>query len=107
MPLVDRRTVVLTARARRELFSLEERFASQIADDLRLLETPPWPLGKVKKLHGCDFWEIKCGDFRAIFWPRGKEVAVLRIVNRRDLRRALGGIDEKSVERRLEERGEG
>ncbi len=103
---MDRRTVVLTARARRELFSLEERFASQIADDLRLLEAPPWPPGKVKKLHGCDFWELKCGDFRAVFWPRGKEVVILRIVNRRDLRKAIGRIDRRAVERWFEERGD-
>ena len=90
---MDRRRVILTPRARRELFGLEDRLARQVADDLGLLETPPWRPGKVKKLHGHRFWEMKSGDFRAIFVSRGEDVIVARIVNRRDLRKTIGAID--------------
>ncbi len=88
-----RRSIILTPRARRELFGLEDRFARQVADDLGLLESSPWRPGKVKKLHGYRFWEMKSGDFRAIFVIRGEDVIVARIVNRRDLRRTIGAID--------------
>jgi mRNA-degrading endonuclease RelE of RelBE toxin-antitoxin system len=102
----DRRRLVYAPTAQRDLGSLERRFARQVLEDLPLLATPPWPPGKVKKLHGCPFWELKCGDFRAVFWPRGKEVAVLRIVNRRELDLAIRGLDRRAVERWLQERNE-
>ena len=101
---MDRRRVVLARHAERDLLRLGDRFADQIADDLELLESPPWPPGKVKKLHGCDLWEIKTGDYRSIFWPTGKIVVVLRIVNRRDLEKAIGRIDVPAIERWLEKR---
>jgi mRNA-degrading endonuclease RelE of RelBE toxin-antitoxin system len=102
----DRRRLLYFPRAQRDLLALEKRFARQVLDCLPILETPPWPPGKVKKLHGHRFWEIRSGDFRAVFWPRGKDVVVLRIVNRRDLKRALGGIDPEAVEKWAEEREE-
>lgn len=102
----DRRRLLYFPRAQRDLLALEKRFARQISDRLPILETPPWPPGKVKKLHGCDFWEIRSGDFRAVFWPRGKDVVVLRVVNRRDLERAIGGIDRRAIEKWAEGREE-
>ena len=99
----DRRELAYYPRAQRDLVALEKHFARQILDDLPILESPPWPPGKVKKLHGCDFWELKCGDFRAMFLPRGKKVILVRVVNRRDLGKALGGIDRRAVERWSEE----
>ena len=96
----------MTPRARRELLGLEGRFARQVADDLGLLETPPWRPGKVKKLRGYRFWEMKSGDFRAIFVIRGDDVIVARIVNRRDLERTLGGIDRRAIEKWAEGREE-
>jgi len=68
-----------------------------------LLKTPPWPPGKVKKLRGRDYWEIKSGDFRAIFRPHKKTVIVLRIVNRRDLEKAIGRIDIRALLRWIRE----
>lgn len=66
-------------------------------EDLDQLQAPPWPPGKVKKLRGHNFWEIKTGDFRTIFWPEGRKVVVLRVVNRRDLVKALGRIDVRTL----------
>jgi mRNA-degrading endonuclease RelE of RelBE toxin-antitoxin system len=100
-----RRRLVYYPRAQRDLGSLEARFARQVLEDLPILETPPWPAGKVKRLRGSSFWEIRTGDFRTIFLPEGDDVIVLRVVNRRDLERALGGIDRAAVERWLGEEG--
>ena len=55
----------------------------------------------MKKIRGQDHWELKTGDFRTIFWPRGKKVVVLRIVNRRDLERTIGRIDVRDLLRWL------
>ena len=103
---MDSRKVVLTPRAHRDLFRLQDRLARRIAHDLRLLESPRWPPGKVKKLRGSGFWEIKTGDYRAIFLPRGKDILIARVVNRRDLERVLGDIDPAAVQRWAAEREE-
>lgn len=90
---MDSRELVYASRAQRDLHELEKRDALQVLDDLELLATPPWPRGKVKKLRGHDFGEIKTGDFRTLFWPYGNKVVILRVVNRRDLERAIQRID--------------
>lgn len=94
---MDRRRLVYAPRAQRDLLALQKRFARQVLEDLDILEAPPWPPGKVKKLRGSDFWEIKTGDFRAIFWPSGRDVVILRVVNRRDLEKAIGRIDVRAL----------
>lgn len=101
---MDRRELVYAPRGQRDLEGLEKRIALQILEDLKLLETPPWPSGKVKKLKGGEYWEIKTGDYRSIFWPQGKRVVVLRIVNRRDLERTLGRIDLRQLIRWMQKR---
>ncbi len=100
----DEREVVLYPRAQRDLVRMEKRYARQICADLPLLRTPPWPRGKVKRLHGCPFWEMKTGDFRAVFLPEGKSVIILRIVDRKGLDLAISGIDRRAVESWLRER---
>jgi len=94
---VDRRELVYAPRAQRDLLDLEEHYAAQVLADLELLQRPPWPPGKVKKLPGTEYWEIKCGDFRAVFWPEGKSVVILRVVNRRDLAVAIKRIDFRAL----------
>ena len=100
---MDKRKVVLAPKARRDLFKLPERDAELITDDLKLLETPPWPPGKVKKLRGVDYWEIRTGNYRSLFLQKGKTVVVLRIINRRDLLRTVKHIDVNAVLRWLQE----
>ena len=99
---MDRRKLVYAPRAQRDLRDLEKRFALQVLDDLPLLETTPWPAGKAKRLHGTDFWEIKTGDFRTVFWPTGKKVVILRVVNRRDLLATIDRIDVTTLVRWLQ-----
>ena len=94
---MDSRELHYAPKAQRDLRKLEKRYALQILEDLELLETPPWPPGKVKKLRAQDFWEIKTGDFRTIFWPQGKKVVVLRVVNRRDLDAAIDRINIRAL----------
>jgi mRNA-degrading endonuclease RelE of RelBE toxin-antitoxin system len=90
---VDERDLVYAPRAQRDLLDLSKRDARRVLEDLEILRVPPWPPGKVKKLRGQDYWEIKTGDYRTIFWPQGMRVVILRVVNRRDLERTLGRID--------------
>jgi len=103
---VDRRRLVYAPRAQRDLLALQKKFARQVLADLELLQAPPWPPGKVKPLRGTGFWEIKTGDFRTIFWPKGTDVVVLRVVNRRDLEKAVGRVDVVVLVRWLQERAQ-
>lgn len=104
---MDEHELIYAPRAQRDLLALPKRNAQQILEDLRILQTPPWPLGKVKKLRGHDFWEIKTGDTRTIFWPRGKKVVILRVVNLPDLGRTLGRIDVRALIQWLREKDRG
>ena len=101
---MDKRPLVYAPRAQRDLQELEKRYALQILADLELLESPPWPPGKVKKLRGQEFWEIKTGDFRTLFWPHGKKVVILRVVNRRVLAGAIDRIDVRALVRWFREK---
>ena len=76
---------------------MEKRFALQILEDLELLKSPPWPAGKVKPLRSTDYWEIKTGSYRTIFWQHKKKIIILRVVNRRDLEKAIKRIDEQHL----------
>jgi mRNA-degrading endonuclease RelE of RelBE toxin-antitoxin system len=100
---VDKLVLVYAPRAQRDLKDLEKRYALQILADLEILESPPWPPGKVKKLRGHEFWEIKSGDFRSLFWLNGKRVVILRVVNRRDLEDAIDRIDVRALVRWFQE----
>ncbi len=100
---MDRRDLVYAPRAQRDLLTLPKRNVRQILEDLPLLQKPPWPPGKVKKLRGHDLWEIKTGDYRTIFWPQGRKVVILRVVNRQDLERTLGRIDVRALVQWLRE----
>lgn len=101
---MDERTLAYAPRAQRDLEALPKRDALRVLEDLELLQSPPWPPPKVKPLRGHPFWEIKTGDFRTIFWPTGRKVVILRVVNRRDLERTLGGLDPRALTRWLVER---
>ena len=103
---MDRRTVILAPKAQRDLSGLPNRDAEMVVKDLELLQAPPWLPGKVRKLRGLDYWEIKTGDYRSIFLQEGKKVIVLRIINRRDLFRTIKHIDITAVVRWLKEEHE-
>ena len=102
---MDRRRLVYAPKAQRDFRRIQKRDAVRILEDLQLLESPPWPHGKVKKLRGQDYWQIRTGDFRTIFLPRGKDVIILRVVNRRDLLKAIGRISIRTIVGWLREQG--
>ena len=81
--------VVFAERAVRDLESVHPRDSGRVQLDVELLQRPPWPAGKVKPLSGHPWWEMKCGDFRVLFRREGDAVRILRVVNRKDLKRAL------------------
>ncbi|MBN1808314.1 MAG: type II toxin-antitoxin system RelE/ParE family toxin [Planctomycetes bacterium] len=96
-----KKTLVYSPRAQEDLAKLQKKYAVQILNDLPILESPPWPRGKVKKLKGTDYCEIKTGDFRTIFWPHGNKVVILRAVDRRDLLKTIKHIDPDVIVRWL------
>lgn len=85
--------VLFFPKALHDLERLEPRFSRQILADVRLLEHFPWPPGKVKKLHALQLWELKTGDFRTLLVPQHNRVVVARVVNRRELEKAVRRID--------------
>lgn len=94
---VDSRRLIYAPRAVSDLEELERKYAHQILDDLELLLGEPWPSTKVRKLRGCDFMELKTGDYRAIFKRKGELIVVVRVVNRKELVRAIGAINPVSL----------
>jgi len=94
---MDKRTVKFAPRAEHDWLKLPRRDAERILDDLALLESPPWPAGKIKPLRDSSYWEIKTGDYHSLFLPVGKEVIILRVVHRRDLERAVKQINPAAV----------
>jgi mRNA-degrading endonuclease RelE of RelBE toxin-antitoxin system len=94
---VNESAVLFAPRAQRDLDRIALRSAKQIIADIAVLRTRPWPASKVKKLRGLEYWELKTGDYRTIFFVRPKQVVIVRIVNRRDLERTLGRIDMRAL----------
>lgn len=90
MPLL----VELSPRALRDLKALEKADAGEILDDLKILQTRPWPGSpKVKKLEGHkNLYRIRTGDYRSLFEPTVRGVVVLRVLDRKELERILRNL---------------
>lgn len=88
-------SLVYSPRAQRDLRKLPAKEANQILNDLEKLTASQrdWPMGQVKKLQGHPYWEIKTGDFRALFICQKQKIVILRVVNRRELEREIKRID--------------
>lgn len=90
-------SLIYAPRAERDLMGLPRRIAAQILDDLERLLTEPWPQNQIKKLKGVPFWEMKSGDYRSLFLREGRQVIILRIVNRKDLERTIRRMDVRNL----------
>ena len=101
---MDKRKIIYAPRAQRDLGKIEKDDALRILADIEILMNPPWPSGKVKKLRGVDYWEIKTGNYRTIFWTQKNTVVILRVVNRRDLEDAIERIDVRALLRWMRQR---
>jgi len=100
---MDKRELVYVPRAQHDLLGLPQNVAGQILDDVEILTNPPWPKGKVKKIRGQKFWEIRTGNYRTLFIPEGEKIVILRVVNRKDLEKAIKRIDVRFLVRWLHE----
>jgi hypothetical protein len=84
--------VVFSSKAVGDLDSIHPVDRGRILLDIQLLEVPPWPAGKAKPLRGTFCWEMKCGDFRILYRRMGDRLRIERVVNRKDLKRALRNL---------------
>jgi mRNA-degrading endonuclease RelE of RelBE toxin-antitoxin system len=86
--------VELSPRALRDLKALESAAAEEILDDLKVLQTRPWPgPPKVKKIEGYKaLYRLRTRDYRSLFEPTEKGVVVLRVLDRKELERILRNL---------------
>lgn len=84
--------VELSSRALADLGAVSRDIAARISKKLRELAENPFPRGDtVKQLQGFETptYRLRIGDYRAIYRIHGAVVAVLRIIHRSELDRAL------------------
>ena len=93
-PEVSAYSVELSPRAFRDLGGFEKRTAREILEGLEVLKAYPWPPPpKVKKLEGYKtLYRLRVGNYRAIFELLGKQVVVLRVMDRKELERTLRNL---------------
>lgn len=79
-------SVQLTRAGHRDLNDLPIQIQKQIAADIKSLPSNPFPQGiKIKKLKGFDFplFRLRSGDFRVLYRIDGKEITLMRIIDRK------------------------
>jgi mRNA-degrading endonuclease RelE of RelBE toxin-antitoxin system len=87
--------VVLTNAATADLDALALRERLQVAEDIASLARDPLPpRSSVKELTGYrpPLYRLRAGDYRVLYRLTGRTVAVIRVVPRRELDRALGSM---------------
>ena len=87
--------VVLTDRAIADLEALSLKVRLQVSQDLASLARDPLPpQPAVKKLQGYrpPLYRLRAGDYRVLYRVAQKTVTILRVIDRRDLDRALGSL---------------
>lgn len=84
--------VQLTRAAQRDLERLAEKARAQVVEDMRSLEkVPPGRPPRTKRLRGYPFplHRLWFGDFRVLYRIDATFVTVMRVIDRKDLDRAL------------------
>ena len=86
--------VEVSPRALRDLSGLEKGIANEILGDLKILQSRPWPgPPKVKKLESHkNLYRIRTKDYRSVFESTDRGVVVLRIMDRKEMERALRNL---------------
>lgn len=87
--------VELSRRAQRDLRGLDPQVRPRVIAALRedLAADPPPPNLDVKTLQGRAPWRrLRVGEHRVLFRPEGDGLLVARVVDRRDLDRAVRGL---------------
>ena len=92
---MNRFVLKLSPTATRDLDRLEARSARAILGKLTILEDNPFPKGKmIKKLKGMrsTFYRLRVGDYRIFYSVEGREVAVLRVILKKDAGKFIKGL---------------
>ncbi len=84
----------LSPRVFRDLRALEKKTVREILGALEVLQNRPWPPPpKVKKLAGQkNPYRLRIRNYRAIFEPMEEKIAVLRVMDRKELERSLKNL---------------
>ncbi|MEW6409229.1 MAG: type II toxin-antitoxin system RelE/ParE family toxin [Nitrospirota bacterium] len=91
---MQKRLAVKTSKVfLKELDDLPTEVALKVTRDLKILEVAPLPLGKglIKKLKGFTppLYRMRIGNYRVLYRITGNEIAILRIIDRKELEREL------------------
>lgn len=86
------RTVQLTRAAAKDLDRLDTALREQLVRDLRDLQADPTGRPpRIKRLrgYGAPVYRLRSGDYRVVYRLDDGLITVLRVINRRELERAL------------------
>jgi mRNA interferase RelE/StbE len=84
--------VNLTEHATVDLKDISKEFRDKIHQDLKALESAPFPSGtRIKRLRGLRplVYRLRSGDFRVLYHIQGDIVTILRVIDRKLLERVL------------------
>jgi mRNA interferase RelE/StbE len=84
--------VNLTEHATDDLKDISKEVRGKIHQDLKALESAPFPSGThVKRLRGFrpPIYRLRSGDFRVLYHIQGNTVTILRVIDRKLLERLL------------------
>lgn len=84
--------IIFTKTAEKDLETLEVKTRYKILQALKGLATAPFPRGNIiKKLKGAKIalYRLRVGDFRVVYHIDGRKIAILFIVDRKDLEKKL------------------
>jgi mRNA interferase RelE/StbE len=84
--------VALTEHAIADLGDISKDFRDQVHQDLKNLESAPFPSGAlIKRLRGFrpPVYRLRSGDFRVLYQIEGENVTILRIIDRKVLERTI------------------
>ena len=84
--------VNLSEHATDDLKDISKEVRGKIHQDLRTLESAPFPSGThVKRLRGFrpPVYRLRSGDFRVLYHIQGNTVTILRVIDRKLLERLL------------------
>lgn len=84
--------ITFTKVAEKDLDALDPKTRLRILQSTKGLEAFPFPRGDtVKKLKGAKIalYRLRVGDFRVVYHIDGKNIAVLFVVDRKDLEKKL------------------
>jgi mRNA-degrading endonuclease RelE of RelBE toxin-antitoxin system len=82
----------MTAHAIGDLNGLPKEHRDQVHQDLKILPLNPFPHGTaIKRLKGFHLpvYRFRSGDYRVLYTIRGKEIIILRVINRKILEREI------------------